>query len=46
MDSNEHGPMEQNKEHLVMNILIYYTREMELYEESYDAMNMAMYCEN
>ena len=44
MDSNEHGAMEQNEEHLESNILIYYTHETELYAESYDAMNMRMYC--
>ena len=40
MDSNEHGAIEQNVEHHEMNISIYYTRETELYAESYDAMNM------
>ena len=44
MDSNEHGAMEQNEEHLETNISIYYTHETELYAESYDAMNMGMYC--
>ena len=44
MDSNEHGAMEQNEEHLVTNISIYYTHETELYAESYDAMNMGIYC--
>ena len=39
MDSNEHGAMEQNEEHLETNISIYYTREMELFAKSYDAMN-------
>ena len=42
MDSNEHGAMEQNLEHLVTNISTYYTHETELYAESYDAMNMSM----
>ena len=46
MDSNEHGAMEQNEEHLEANILIYYTHEMELYAESYDALNMRMSCKN
>ena len=46
MDSNEHCTMEQNEEHLEMNISIYYTHETELYAESYDAMNMSMYCKN
>ena len=45
MDSNEHGAMEQNEEHHEANILIYYTHETELYAESYDAENMAIYCE-
>ena len=45
MDSNEHGAMEQNEEHLQENISIYYTRKTELYAESYDAMNIAIYCE-
>ena len=44
MDSNEHGAMEQNEEHLEANISIYYMHETELYTESYDAMNMSMYC--
>ena len=38
MDSNEHGAMEQNEDHLETNIPIYYTRETELYAEIYDAM--------
>ena len=42
MDSNEHGAMEQNEEHLETNISIYYTHETELYAESYDAMNMGI----
>ena len=46
MDSNEHGSMEQNVENHEANISIYYTRETELYAESYDAMNMGTCCEN
>ena len=46
MDSNEHGVMEQNEEHLEANISIYYTHETELYAESYDAMNRCIYCKN
>ena len=42
MDSNEHGSMEQNEQHLETNILIYYTHETELYAESYDALNIGM----
>ena len=44
VDSNEHGAMEQNEDHLEANISIYYTHETELYAESSDAMNMGMYC--
>ena len=39
MDSNEHGTMEQNEEHLEANISIYHARKTEQYAESYDAMN-------
>ena len=46
MASNEHGAIEQNVEHHETNNLIYYTRETELYAESYDAMNIAIYCED
>ena len=46
MDSNEHGAMEQNEEHHEANIPIYYTRETELYAESYDTMNMGTYRQN
>ena len=42
MDSTEHGAIEQNVEHHEANNLTYYTRETELYAESYDAMNMGM----
>ena len=42
MDLTEHGTMEQNEDYLETNISIYYTRETELYAESYDAMNMGM----
>ena len=41
MDSNKHVIMEQNEEHIMMNILIYYTHETELYAWRYDVMNMA-----
>ena len=30
MDSNKHGTMEQNEDHIVMNIWIYHVHEMEL----------------
>ena len=40
MNSNEHGTMEQNEEHLEMNILINHARKTEQYEKSYNAMNM------
>ena len=46
MDSNEHGAMEQNEEHLESNISLYYTHEKEQYAKSYDAMNMATECWN
>ena len=46
MDSNEHGTIEQNEEHLVANISIYYTHETELYAESYDVLNRCTYCKN
>ena len=46
MESNEHGIMEQNEEHLETNISINYRHETELYAESYDAMNMGTYCQN
>ena len=45
MDSNEHGAMEQNKEHHEANRSIYYTRETELHTQSYDAENRGKYCE-
>ena len=45
MDSSEHGAMEQNEEHHETNISIYYMRETELYTESYDALNIGMYCD-
>ena len=44
MDSNEHGAIEQNEEHLETNISINYTHETELYAESYDAMNKSTLC--
>ena len=44
MDSNEHGTMEQNEEHLEANISIYYTDETELWSRIYDAINRATYC--
>ena len=46
MASNEHGAMKQNEEYHETNNSIYYMRETELYAESYDAMNMAIYCKN
>ena len=46
MDSNGHGIMEQNEEHLEVNISIYYTDGTEQYARSYDAMNRAIICEN
>ena len=45
MASNEQGAIEQNVDHHEANNSIYYTRETELYAESYDAMNIAIYCE-
>ena len=44
MDSNEHDALEQNVEHLEVNISIYYTHETELYAESYDALNRSISC--
>ena len=41
MDSNEHGAMEQNEEHLEANISIYDERKMEQYAMRYDVMNIA-----
>ena len=41
MDSNKHGAMEQNEEHILTNILIYGTSKTELRMQRYDAMNMA-----
>ena len=41
MKSNKHGTMEQNEEHLTMNILIYYTHKMELHARSYGKKNRA-----
>ena len=41
MDTNKHGAMEQNEEHIMMNILIYGTHKMELRMRSYDAKNMS-----
>ena len=41
MDSNKHGIMEQNEEHIIMNNLIYHTHETELRMRSYDMLNMA-----
>ena len=40
MDSNKHGAMEQNEEHIQTNKSIYYTPKTELRMQSYDAMNM------
>ena len=45
MNSNEHGTMEQNEEHLVMNISIYQARKTEQYAMRYAMMNRATYCE-
>ena len=44
MDSNEHGAMEQNVKHHETNNLTYYTRETELYVETYAMMNMGTCC--
>ena len=46
MASNEHGAIEQNVEHHEANNLTYYTRETELYAESYAMMNMGTYVKN
>ena len=42
MDSNKHGTMEQNEEHILMNILIYSTHKTEQYATSYGMMNMGL----
>ena len=42
MDSNDHGAIEQSEDHLETNITIYDMHEMELYAESYDAMNRSI----
>ena len=44
MDSNEHDAMERNEVLVEANNLTYRTHEMELYAESYDAMNRCTYC--
>ena len=41
MDSNKHGAMEWNEEHIQTNNLIYYTPKTELRMQSYDAMKNA-----
>ena len=41
VDSNEHGTMKQNEEHLVMNISIYHACKTEQYAMRYDVMNIA-----
>ena len=41
MDSHEHGAMELNDVLVETNNLTYYTHEMELRMQRYDAMNMA-----
>ena len=46
MNSNKHGTVEQNEEHLVANISIYHARKTEQYAMRYDAMNRATICEN
>ena len=46
MDSNEHGAMEQNEEHLETNISIYHARKTKQYAKSYEVMNRAIYVEN
>ena len=46
MTSNEHGAIEQNVEHHDTNNLTYYTRETELYAESYAMLNLGTYYEN
>ena len=40
MNSNKQGTMEQNEEHLMVNILTYYMHETVQYPMRYDAMNM------
>ena len=41
MDTNKHGAMEQNEDHLVTNISIDYARKTKQYAMSYDAINRA-----
>ena len=38
--------MEQNEEHIMMNILIYHAHETELRTQSYGMMNIAPECKN
>ena len=44
MDSNKHGSIEQNKEHILMNILIYHKCKTDLRMRSYGMMNRAIKC--
>ena len=39
MDSNEHGTMAQNEEHLEANISICHAHETEQYAKNYEVMN-------
>ena len=41
MTSNEHGPIKQNEEHILMNILIYHAWKMDLWMRSYGMLNRA-----
>ena len=41
MDSNKHGTMEQNEDHIMMNNLIYPTLKTEHHIWSYGMMNRA-----
>ena len=46
MNSNEHGAIKGNVEHLTTNNLTYYTHKTEEYAQRYDAMNRATLCKN
>ena len=44
MNSNKHGTVEQNEEHLTMNIFIYYACKTDLRSESYGMFNRVPEC--
>ena len=42
MDSNKHATMEQNEEHIMLNIFTYHTYDTELQTWSYGMMNKGL----